>query len=365
MAISGEIPVASYTAYRSTALISLQERVSIDGFRKGKIPENVLVKHVGEQALLIEMAERAVSDAYRELVAEEKLDVVSDPSFNLTKLAPGNPIGFTITVIIMPEVKLPDYMAIAKRENAKKDVAPVTEKDIAEAVFEIRKSKIPSEIRDQKELKPEDFAKNMELHMPALNDAFVQGVGDFKTVEEFTHKLREHLVKQKEETAQDKVRGAIADALIKDTEIDLPEAFVDGEVSKMTAQLKSDIAGIGMGWEDYLKRIAKTEEEVTKEWRPEAEKRARFELILHKIAEVEKLTPNSEEVHTETHHMMEHYPDADHDRVMAYVATMKTREKVWLFLDNPVEGRPHGTGDGVMPELPQVPHDHDHSHGHH
>ncbi len=350
--ISGEITPEAYTSFKAPALVALAERVSIDGFRKGKVPEAILLKHIGEQALLVEIAERAVSEAYRTLITEESLDVVADPQITLTKLAVGNPIGFSISIPVMPSVGLPEYKAIAKRENAKKEPLEVSEKEVGDAVFEIRKSRIPAEVRDSGELKAEDFEK----HMPALDDAFVQTLGDFKNVEEFTHKLREHLVKQKEEAASDKRRGAIADALIEKTEVDLPDAFVQSELVKMTEQLKSDVARIGISWEEYLKRINKSETDLKNDWKDEATKRVKLQLVLHKIAEEEKLTPDPEEVHAEAHHLLQHYPDADHDRVISYVASMKVNEMVWRFLDN----------DGVMPPpTPKQEHGHDHDAAHH
>jgi FKBP-type peptidyl-prolyl cis-trans isomerase (trigger factor) len=321
----GEILEEGYRQFRAGALETLQTQVSLDGFRKGKVPESILVKHVGEGAVLMEIAERAITQAMRELLEEHKLDPVADPEVTLTKLAPGNPIGFKIVVTTMPEVALPDYLSLAKKENANKQPVEVSEKELADAVFNIRKANIPKDA--------EVTQDEIEKHLPALNDEFVKTLGAFSHVEDFMEKLRAHLLKAKTDQAAEKRRGALADALIEKTGLELPEVFVESELAKMTAQLKQDVGNLGISWDEYLKKLGKSEEEMRKEWRGDAEKRAKLQLILAEIAKKETLVPSHDDVHAEAAHLMQHYPDADHERVEAYVVAVKTNQKVWEFLD--------------------------------
>ena len=59
--ITGELPYAELESERNAALVALGKNVEIDGFRKGHVPTKVLEKHLGEMAILAEMAERAIS----------------------------------------------------------------------------------------------------------------------------------------------------------------------------------------------------------------------------------------------------------------------------------------------------------------
>jgi FKBP-type peptidyl-prolyl cis-trans isomerase (trigger factor) len=324
-AFSGEIPANNYEQFRSVAIRALGEHISIDGFRKGKIPENILVKHVGEQSILIEIAERAVSQALREIVEEQKLEPITQPEIQITKLATGNPIGFRIIMTMMPEITLPDYTQIAKQENTKKMDTALTDKEVEDALMNIRKAQIPrdAEVR----------ADEIEKHLPELTDEFVKTLGDFKDVADFTGKLREHLEKDKKEKAVDKKRGAMAEAISDKTKLDMPAVFVESELAKMLGQLKADVGNLGVTWESYLKKIEKTEEQVVTDWRPDAEKRAKLQLVLAEIARLENLSPDTKEVQKEIDHLIEHYPDADRERVHAYVTAVKTNQKVWEFLD--------------------------------
>ena len=68
--------------------------------------------------------------------------------------------------------------------------------------------------------------------------------------------------------------------LIKDSKIDMPKALIENELDKMEGQFKGDIANMGLQPEDYLKHIKKTWEDLRKEWKPDAEKRSKTQLIL-------------------------------------------------------------------------------------
>ena len=77
-----------------------------------------------------------------------------------------------------------------------------------------------------------------------------------------------------------------------------------------------------------------TEEDLRKDWRKDAEKRSALQMIFNKIAFAEKLLPEEKEIDTELKHMLEHYKDADPERLSAYVETMLANENVFRFLEN-------------------------------
>ena len=56
MKITGEIPFAELEKERSAAIKALGKNIQVDGFREGKVPENMLVEKIGEMAILSEMA---------------------------------------------------------------------------------------------------------------------------------------------------------------------------------------------------------------------------------------------------------------------------------------------------------------------
>ncbi|HTK33196.1 MAG TPA: trigger factor [Candidatus Paceibacterota bacterium] len=333
--ITGSIPTAIWEKYRPEAIKYINNSVSIDGFRKGMVPENVLITKVGESAILEEMAEMALSKAYVNIMIGEKIDAIGKPEILVTKLAPANPLEFKITTAIVPQFKLPDYKKISKAEVAKStpDELKVVDSDIEEAILKIRKSRASHEGHDHEKMTPEEHDKAIEAAMPELTDDFVKSLGDFTDVPDFKNKLSTMIAEQKADSAKEKSRIRIADALADATTMEIPEIFIEGELNRTQAQFEADIERMGVKMEDYLKHAKKTPEEIRAEWRPHAEKKAKLQLILNEIAKAESISPAPEEVEEEVNHIVEHYTDADRERAQEYATTVLTNEKVFQFLE--------------------------------
>jgi trigger factor len=121
--------------------------------------------------------------------------------------------------------------------------------------------------------------------------------------------------------------------LVAETKADLPEVIIEGELNNMLAQMKADITRFGGTWEDYLTHSKKTEEELKANWKNDAYKRAMSQLLLHKIAQAEKLTATEEEVEVELVRLLATVQDADEERAKAYLYQSLTKDKVLAFLE--------------------------------
>jgi FKBP-type peptidyl-prolyl cis-trans isomerase (trigger factor) len=80
-----------------------------------------------------------------------------------------------------------------------------------------------------------------------------------------------------------------------------------------------------------------TPEKLRDEWRPEAEKRAKIDLILSSIAKKEDLKADPKKVELETGHLLTYYKDADPERIRDYVDHTLTNEEVFRFLEGKKE----------------------------
>lgn len=101
----------------------------------------------------------------------------------------------------------------------------------------------------------------------------------------------------------------------------------------MLARFHDDVTRSGLKFEDYLKNIKKTEEDLRKEWRPDAEKRGKLQIVLDEIARAEKIEAPKDAVEEEVKHILEHHKDADPSRARAYISAMLQNEKVFEFLE--------------------------------
>ena len=353
--IEGEIPVSVIPAYRTKAIKKLGENANIDGFRKGHIPEKILIEKVGEDSIMGEVAEMALADMYPTLIQDKNLSVIGSPQVTITKLAQGNPIEFKIKSAVLPDFNLPNYNEIAKDIMKEKDEdLDVTDADVEKVIIEVRRGKArfekaqkqaqeqsktedkpkeQTESEPAKEAKEDRISKGEDEDLPELDDAFISTLGDFKTVEDFKTRVREDLGKEKKQKAREKKRIAISEKLVEETKVELPEILISSELDKMIAQMKDDVARMNMKFEDYLVHIKKTEEDLRDEWKDQARKRATIQLLLNKIAQKEKIHAKESEVQHEMKHILEHHKDANQDNVRIYVETQLTNEAVFKFLE--------------------------------
>lgn len=123
------------------ALKAITEQVEVKGFRKGKAPEDMVRRHVGDAKILEEASYQAIDKAYADIMKEYNVHAVGQPKVEVKKAAPGNPFVFTITVAVYPEVSLPDYAALAKKSAKDLEVPAVKDTEVKDAITWLLKSR--------------------------------------------------------------------------------------------------------------------------------------------------------------------------------------------------------------------------------
>ena len=119
---------ADYEKHLQKAAQRLSERTTIKGFRKGKVPFDVVKKEVGEMAILQEALEDVIRETFYNAVTNEKLETIGMPKIDIEKIAPGNDIIYKATVGLMPKVELANLSKIeVKKETKKVDDVKITE----------------------------------------------------------------------------------------------------------------------------------------------------------------------------------------------------------------------------------------------
>ena len=317
----GEVPAEATAPYREQALKHLAEHLEMPGFRPGKVPTTIALQKVGEIGVLEEAVDHFVREFYPELVETHKLDVVGRPHIQITKLAPGNPVGLTIRTAVYPEVTLPKNWLKTGGNIPLEMTLPATDEEVGQTIESIRQSrKAPS-------------AEGAEGALPELNDEFAKSVGAFETLDALKAQIKKGIGEEKERKAKDTRRGKIIDTLLADVKVDIPTIFVESELDKIMSQMKEDVVRFGVKYEDYLKQINKTEEELRKEFRDQATKRAKLQLTLNKIAGEEKIEADKEAVEKEMKHALEHFPAAKPELVRIHIETVLRNEKVLQLLE--------------------------------
>ncbi len=336
--IEGEIAADVLEAYWPKAIKKIGENVEIDGFRKGKVPENILTSKIPEISILEEMAQMALNDNYPKILEEEKIDAIGQPEITITKIARNNPLGFKIKTAVLPEIKLADYKKIAKETidglTEEEKSTEVSEEDVLNTIEDIRKSRAPKmHMAEAKEGDLSEQAGEIKEELPELNDEFVKGLGPFTDVADFKAKLKENIALEKANQVKEKTRLKIVEKIIDASTVEIPQILVDSEVAKILYRMESDITTMGLNFDDYLKHLNKTKEDLKKDFTPDGEKKAKLGLILNEIAKAEKIEANPEEVAKEVAHILEHYKDADPTRAEMHAENVLTNELIFQFLE--------------------------------
>ncbi len=318
--LTGEIPFEMVAPYEASALKHIAEHLDLPGFRKGHVPADMARKHVGDLPVLQEAVEIFIQDFYPALIEEHKLDAVGRPAINITKLAKGNPVGLTIRAAVYPEVALPHDFKELHKDIEQELVEPVTEEEINKTLENLRASSAKA-------------TDGQASALPEINDEWAKTIGKFETLDELKEQIKKGMGEEKERTAKDKHRGKIIDALLEKTKVEIPKIFVESELEKILHQLREDVARFGAKFDDYLKQIQKTEEDVRNDFREQAKKRAKLQLTLNKIAKDEKVEADKEKVEAEMKHALEHFPDAKPELVRVHIESVFRNEKVFELLE--------------------------------
>lgn len=159
-----ELSVEEVQPFVDKAAKRIANEVNIKGFRKGKIPYEVLIQNVGEAVIYEEAFNDIVQDAYPKAVDQENLQVVGRASIDVEKIAPGNPVIFTATVPLMPKVKLGDY----KKLKSKKEAAEMDDKKYERTLQDLRKMRAKEKLVDREAKKEDKVLLDFEVKVDGV-----------------------------------------------------------------------------------------------------------------------------------------------------------------------------------------------------
>ena len=112
------------------AYLKERSKISLPGFRKGKVPRQMIEKMYGPEVFYDEAANHMISEAYGNAYDECELDIVSQPKVEVVQLEKGKPFIFTAEVAVKPEVTLGEYKGL----KVDKVSTRVTQKEVDEEI---------------------------------------------------------------------------------------------------------------------------------------------------------------------------------------------------------------------------------------
>ena len=186
--------------------------------------------------------------------------------------------------------------------------------------------------------------KITEKVLPELNDEFADDVSEFSTLEEYKADIRKNLEVKKEEKARTEKENKVIDAIIADSEIEIPEPMLKAQQEQIVDEFAQRLQSQGLNIDQYFSYIGGSREKMMEEVKDQADKRIRTRLVLEEIVKAENIVATEEDFEVELGKLAEAYgTDVDtvkkifegreKDRMMEDIAVQKA---VSFVADNAV-----------------------------
>lgn len=372
-----EVSAAEFEKALEDAFLKNKNKISVPGFRKGKVPRQMVEKIYGPEIFYEDAANALIPDAYSKALDECEEDIVSSPEIDVTQIEKGKSFIFTATVALKPEVKLGKYKGVKveatevtvtdeevdakiekERENNARTIEvtdrPVKDGDMTVLDFEgfvdgvafdggkgenypltigsgafipgFEEQLVGAEIGKEVEVNvtfPEDYQAEelkgkaavfkctikeiKEKELPALDDEFASEVSEFDTLEEYKKDVKETLTIEKEKAAREAKEAAVIDAIIADSDMDIPEAMVTTQQKQMIDEFAQRMQMQGLSMEQYFQFTGATLDKMMEQVKPQAETRIKSRLVLEAVAAKEGIEATEEDYEEEIKTMAEVY----------------------------------------------------------
>lgn len=229
------IPQALVQEKKEEALSHITETLEVPGFRKGKAPRDVALKHIDTQRLYEHMLQHLLPKVYASAVEEHKLRPILAPRFELLSIKEDSDWQIRAITCELPEVNLGDY-------------------------------------------------KNEAIAVAKASKIWVPGKSSSATGSE-----------QAKETTREEKEQQVIKALIK-KDVKVPKLLIEEEVNHRLSRLLDQVQRLGLSVEQYLASTGKTVDQVRKDYAKQAEEAIKLELILNEVAKGQKIEVSDEEI---------------------------------------------------------------------
>ncbi len=142
---------------------------------------------------------------------------------------------------------------------------------------------------------------------PEVDDDFAQDVSEFDTLDEYKADIRKNLEEKKAQEAEADKESKVIEAIVNDSEMDIPEKMIETQCQQMVEEFAQNIAMQGISFEQYLQFTGGSVDQLTEQVKPQAEARIQSSLVLEAIVAAENIEATDEEYDEEVKKMAEKY----------------------------------------------------------
>ena len=140
-----------------------------------------------------------------------------------------------------------------------------------------------------------------------VDDEFAKDVSEFETLQELKAEMENKLKKQKEEMAQNQLKHQAIDKLVEGHDIDLPEAMIETQIDSFIQEFDFRLRSQGLSLEKYLEYSNTEMDQIREQYKEEAKKAVKKDLILEAIIKAEEIKVEEEDVEKEIKRLADIY----------------------------------------------------------
>lgn len=339
------VPLQKMEEYFEKAYQVLAPSVEIKGFRKGFAPKPMVVGQIGKESYLQTAMDYALPETYTEAVKILDIHPIAPPSVNLESYGEATNLVYKVEVDVLPEVDPGEYKKL--KVNLPKKDAEVSKKEVDETLNRLRREQAQmravdraAKVGDHVEIdfvgsvdgikKDQYSSKNFpliigdkaidkaiedslvgkkkgetyqlsskidkdkvnfeivvhqvsEVTLPEVDKKFAEQFGrkDAKDLEEAIANQLKH---EKEHKYFHDVEDLVMKEVLKKAQTEIPESLVEEEISRRISEIKQQL---GVVYDQFLKNQKKTEDDLRKEVRTQAEESVKAGLVLGEITKRE------------------------------------------------------------------------------
>jgi trigger factor len=288
----------------------------IKGFRKGKVPEDLIEPSI-KPMLEFETFERLAPMYINTAIQKEKIELVAPPKYSkLPEFKGGEDLEFKVEVTTMPDFKLGN---LTKVKVEKEDVE-IEEKDVEKVLKEL-KTQNETEAKKIGDDWAKEMAKKLELE-------------DVKDLDGFKEKVKDLLKKQKEHMLLHKYQEDALKQAIELSKIEIPEGAIEFEAKERERAFEQDMQARGVKVEEFLKQSNLDMEQMREAWKKDAKDALEADVFLNLYAKEKDIKVSKEKLDEKIEMIKKTQPNADesvfsNEQWLDYIKRVERKEKAF------------------------------------
>ena len=318
-----EVPANDLEKALQSAYMKQKNKIAMPGFRKGKVPRQMIEKMYGPEIFYDEYKGLEV-DKVSTRVTQKEVDakIQEEAEKNAREVVvTDRPVADGDEVILDFE----GFVDGEAFEGGKGENYPLTigsgsfipgfEEQLvgAEAEKEVEVKVTFPEDYHAEELKGKEAVFKCTVHeikakeLPEIDDEFAAEVSEFDTLEEYKADVKAKIKEQKAADGKRNQEDQAVEQAVKNAEYEIPQPMIDTQTTQMVEDFAQRIQSQGITLEQYFQFTGLTAEKMMEDMKPQAIKRIETRLVLEAIAKAENIEITDEKVDEELAKMAESY----------------------------------------------------------